>query len=144
MFCPECGKEVGAGGSFCSSCGTKIEGSSAATLSVGVPGNQNLVLMGGAILLISFFMPWIDLGIISLSGFNLTKAASGSEKLLALIAWLVPIGGGITAYFAYTKNENVTKAALFSGVIAAIVWVWLFFSMGRWLWRREARVYNSE
>ncbi|MEW6675557.1 MAG: zinc ribbon domain-containing protein [Nitrospirota bacterium] len=105
MFCPKCGSEIGKGDRFCSNCGTMIEEGISASPSIGVAGKQNLPLIGGAFLLLSFFMPWIDLGFISVSGFNLLKAASGAEKLLALIAWFVPIGGGITAYLAYTKIE---------------------------------------
>lgn len=130
MFCPKCGSEIGKGDRFCSNCGTMIEEGISASPSIGVAGKQNLPLIGGAFLLLSFFMPWIDLGFISVSGFNLLKAASGAEKLLALIAWFVPIGGGITAYLAYTKNRNTTITSLIAGAVALLVWVWLFFSIG--------------
>lgn len=131
MSCPECGKEISAGERSCPNCGAKVEGGgSSALLSIRSSGNQNLSLVGGALLLVSFFMPWIDLGFISVSGFGLLKVSSGSEKLLAIIAWLVPIGGGITAYFVYTKNVNVRKVSLITVVIALFVWLWMFFSLG--------------
>jgi hypothetical protein len=54
---------------------------------------------------VSFFMSWIDLGFVSMAGFKLVEAASGTDKLV-IIAWLVPIVGGITGYFTYVKNVN--------------------------------------
>jgi len=133
MFCPECGKEVKEGSVFCPECGARVQqvkNSTSPSQIIGSFDKQTLLAMiGGGLLLVSFFMPWIDAGFISVSGFQLLKTASGKEKLLAIIAWLVPIGGGITAYFAYTKNSNLTTISGISGWVALIVWIWLFFSL---------------
>ena len=57
-------------------------------------------------------MSWIDLGFVSVAGFKPMEAASGTDKIFAIIAWLVPIGGGITGYFTYVKNVNTARAAM--------------------------------
>jgi len=134
MFCPECGKTAEEGVVFCPECGVRIKNTKGV---VSVPPSFSRrdkhylpSLIGGALLLISFFMPWIDFTIVSVPGFKLIKIASGTDKLLAIIAWLAPIGGAITTYLSYIKNENVKKVALATGAVALLVWVWLFFSMG--------------
>ncbi|MBU1182090.1 MAG: hypothetical protein KKF00_08015 [Proteobacteria bacterium] len=119
MFCPECGARV-----------QQVKDSTSSPQTSGSLDRQTLLAMiGGGLLLVSFIMPWIDSGFISVSGFELIKVASGAEKLLALIAWLVPVGGGITAYFTYTKNVNMRLASLITGEIALVVYIWLIFSI---------------
>lgn len=132
MFCPECGKEIEEGSAFCPNCGAKIEGDIKVSLSTNGVGKQALPLIGGALLLISFFMTWVDMGLgISVSGYNLIRLAdSGTEKFLSLLSWLVPIGGGITAYFAYRKSSFTKYVSFVSGIVALVVWIWLLIGIG--------------
>ncbi len=133
MFCPECGKTVENDAAYCPECGVRIQntkGVMSAPSSFGRTDKRYLPsLIGGALLLISFFMPWINFMILSVPGYKLIKIASGMDKLLAIIAWLVPIGGAITMYLSYTKNENIKRATLVTGLAALLVLVWLLASI---------------
>lgn len=132
MFCPECGKEIGTGGGFCSNCGKKIDETAAISSPVSRTDRQNLLaLIGGAILVLSFFMPWVSSWMGSISGFDLMKIAdqmaSGGQKFIVFIVWLIPIGGGITSYCAYTRNRKTTWIAVATGTISLLVWCLLFY-----------------
>jgi drug/metabolite transporter superfamily protein YnfA len=142
MFCPECGKTVENDAAYCPECGVRIKNTRGVMPAPSFFGRTDKrylpSLIGGALLLISFFMPWIDFMIMSVPGFKLIKVASGMDTLLAIIAWLVPIGGAMTTYLSYRKNENVKKAALVTGLVALLVWVWLLSSIGADLKRMGA------
>lgn len=131
MFCSKCGKEMNSESVFCPECGARIQGTVlSSALAVSASKHNLLALIGGTLLVVSFFMPWVDLGFTSLSGYNLIRAASGAQKFIALLAWLIPIEGGITAYLSYTKNGNTIRASLITGIITSIIWGLLFFSLG--------------
>ena len=107
MFCIECGKEVEEKANFCPNCGTKIETEIKLSIPVSTSNQYNfLAFIGGVSLFISFFMPWVDLGIISLSGYKLLQSTDYKNFFSAfiLLGWLVPITGGVVAFLALLRN----------------------------------------
>lgn len=80
-------------------------------------------------LLITFFLPWLSIIIISFSGFDLAAApfsaigaAAGGEVYLALILWLIPI----FAVLAIVSVARGTGSGRVSVLIASIVVILTF------------------
>jgi zinc-ribbon domain len=109
MFCPKCGKEMTEESAFCAGCGANI-GTEAKSASRDINNLNILAIIGGALFVVSFILPWIDLWLLSIPGYKLAKIvyenSSGPIKYIALTTWLLPISGLGIIYYAYTKNEN--------------------------------------
>lgn len=136
MFCSECGNEIGKDDKFCPNCGKMIEKvfspprSKQSFSSINTEKIQFLPIIIGILFIACFFMPWMDIGIISVSGFNCYKVASGFERFIALLAWLIPIGGFLIIYLSYKKNSDLKITSIFLLFIALFVWIGIFISMG--------------
>ena len=110
MFCNKCGKEIEAGTLFCANCGASIKEGAGA---IDKKDLNILAIIGGALFVVSFILPWIDLWMLSIPGYKLAKImyanGSGLIKYVAPTTWLIPISGAGIIYYAYTKNENVDR-----------------------------------
>lgn len=61
--------------------------------------------------------------------------ASGTDERLAIIAWLVPIWGGITGYFTYAKNVNTVRAAMVcDGIWYAVFPIFSLLARFKYMW----------
>lgn len=88
-----------------------------------------LAIIGGALLLISFFFPWIDIGI-SVPGFKLFSGAdTDAEKLLTAITWLIPIGGLLSGVLGYLKNSMSGPVSIVVGIAGLAILVWFYLSI---------------
>jgi hypothetical protein len=88
-----------------------------------------LAIIGGALLLISFFLPWVE-WVVSIPGFRLLAAADpGAEKLLFYLTWLIPIGGLLTGFLGYTKNRYSGAISIVVGISGLAILVWFYLSL---------------
>src|ERR1039457_1792383 len=131
MFCTQCGKVLSTGTTFCPYCGVKTQEKAIEDPLATSSSKLNFTaLIGGALLVLSFFMPWLNLGFFSVAGYQLMQIGSGADKLLALLVWIIPIGGGIVAYFAYTRSAHIILASIATCGISILVWLWIFIRVG--------------
>lgn len=88
-----------------------------------------LAIIGGALLLISFFFPWIE-AIVSIPGFKLMSAASkGSETALFVAIWLIPVGGILVGILGYTKSNSSNAISLITGLASLLILAWFYLSL---------------
>ncbi|MBI4707176.1 MAG: zinc-ribbon domain-containing protein [Candidatus Omnitrophica bacterium] len=143
MFCSECGKQVDNRDKFCPICGKQLD--STPTASGSFAHNQKDIvktmdlpaLVGSISLIISFFLPWIDMGLKTTNGFSfimffineLIVVRKGQFGIgpaeLILICFVISegvslVGAGLILYFAYAKKKKF-KALLLCTCLTSIL-----------------------
>ena len=104
---------------------------------------KNLRTILGGTLVISFFLPWVNAGFVSFSGANMSGLVNmassfadmggGSvpvEAYLVYLLWLIPISGGILAYFSYSKNEKTNIATIVAGAVPLVFFLFGLIKAG--------------
>lgn len=132
MFCNKCGKEIEEGSSFCAGCGSSTKESVGAR-TIDKKDLNVLAIIGGALFVVSFILPWIDLWMLSIPGYKLAKIiysnGSGLMRYVALTTWLIPVSGIGIIYYAYTKNENVDRTIKSTLIGSAALFCYLFYDI---------------
>jgi zinc-ribbon domain len=133
MFCNKCGKEIAEGSSFCASCGANLVAGESTVASISKKDLNILAIIGGALFVVSFILPWIDLWMISIPGYKVAKIvyenSSGSIKYIALATWLIPISGIGIIYYAYNKSENIDGVIKSTLVGSAALFCFLLYDI---------------
>jgi hypothetical protein len=101
MFCPQCGSDNPAGTQFCTKCGAALSAPAAPPVRAGgQPAQQGLLApknvelsqyaipLGGVLMFIGTFLPWVSFFGYSANGFN-----AGFRGIMVFLFSLVLIGG---------------------------------------------------
>ena len=104
---------------------------------------KNLRTILGGTLVVAFFLPWVSLGVISFSGYDMgglvnmagsfASAGGGSvpaEAYLVYLLWLIPICGGLLAYFSYSKNEKTNMMTMVAGAVPLVFFLYGLIKAG--------------
>lgn len=79
------------------------------------------------LLLIGFFLPWINVVIISFSGFDLAtvpfRGIGGGEAFLALALWLIPICSILGIVFTLRGNGPVRGMVFIASLVVILAFV---------------------
>jgi len=149
VVCLKCGVPPMKGNEYCYSCGAKTQPNAVICVSCGVgfkgifnnPINGNLedvikkpTFWAAVVLLVSFFLPWLDALILSISGWQLRDLARLLSmdddgfilNFLIYLMYLLPIISIIIIISYFTENAFIHKTLNYWKTFAG-VYPWLFF-----------------
>lgn len=96
---------------------------------------RTLITIGGLVLVLGFFLPWIDFGGFGVSGWGIARNTNMSSLI-----WLVPVGGLAMLFTSITgsKHARLTSVIVGLGLIgyAVVKTVSSFFAttgIGLWM-----------
>jgi hypothetical protein len=153
MNCIKCNSSIPEDKLFCPTCGhlnertiTKSTAKTKPSLSI----KKIVAVASGAIIAVSFFLPWFSYANVSMSGFAIFYGLlifefhkiTGSVVMIKgdtladifrlytvlLGGWLIPICSGLTAYFSYKGSRNAIRSSL----ITVISSIYVFFILIYW------------
>lgn len=84
---------------------------------------QLIACAGGVLLIVSLFMPWMDVGGVSRSGWELWTMADVLFSMAALMAMVAAITGG--RFGLFRPDLSVNGATDLLGVVSTVLIAWL-------------------